>query len=179
MKDSDGRTSRRRALRIGVTTASAAVVGAAVGGEHAAASPEGSGSSADYGATGRVSAISGQTVDVDLLAGLTGPAARRVVGHASMPLVGFSNEALPRIGDLVAVTTTTPGYDVAAAPMIHRVTGVPRAAGNGVFVVAGERIADHPALRAAGRARTRITVSAFDTQLPVARVFAVRPVEQQ
>lgn len=177
MNASGGRTSRRKALQIGVTAASAAVVGAAVGGAEASAAPGDSGSAADFGATGRVRAISGETVDVDLLAGLTGSAAKRVVGQASMPLVGFSGEAVPRVGDLVGVSRTTPGYDVAAAPMIHRVTGVPRLVRGGEFVVAGERIAAHPELRAAGRAGTSVTVAVFDTQLPVARVFAVRPAE--
>jgi len=175
MKSSDGRTTRRKALRIGATAASATVVGTALstapGSDRAAASP------ADYGATGRVRDVAGHMVHLDLLAGLGGSAATQVVGRASMPLVGFSSDALPRIGDLVAVSKTTPGYELAAAPMIHYVKGVPRAVGDGGFVIAGERIADHPALRAAWKAGTPVTVSVLDTHLPVARVFGVRPVE--
>jgi hypothetical protein len=170
MKNSDGRTTRRTALQFGASVAVVGAAAGAAGNNSAAASP------ADYGATGRVRGFSGQMVDLDLLAGLGGAAAKRVVGRASMPLVGFSSDTLPRIGDLVAVSKTTPGYDLAAAPLIHHVKGVPRASGDGGFVIAGERIADHPALRTAGKAGTPITVSVFDTHLPVARVFGVRPV---
>jgi hypothetical protein len=183
MTNSDGRTTRRKALQIGAAAASAAVVGtvvtAAVGSDRTAASAAESGSPSDYGATGRVRGIADHNVDLDLLAGLSGPAATRVVGRASMPLIGFSSDTLPRIGDLVAVSKTTPGYDRAAAPMIHYVKGVPRASGAGGFVIAGERIADHPALRAAAKAGTSITASVFDTHLPVTQVFGVRSVEHR
>jgi hypothetical protein len=177
MTNSDRRTTRRNVLRLGATAASATLVGTALGTDPADASPAGSGSSADFAATGRVRDISGSKVDLDLLAGLSGAAAHSVVGRASMPLVGFSSDALPRIGDLVAVSKTTPGYDLAAAPMVHYVKGTPRASRGGGFAIATERIADHPALQAAAEAGKPVTVSVFDTHLPDAKVFAVLPVD--
>lgn len=172
MKNSGRRTTRRNAIRLGAAAASATVVGAVVGADPAAAAAAESGSSADFAATGRVRRISGTRVDLDLLAGLSGAAANRIVGHASMPLVGFASDALPRIGDLVAVSKDTPGYDLTAAPLVHYVKGTPRASQGG-FVIAGERIADHPALRAAAKAGKPVTVSVFDTRLPDAKVFDV------
>lgn len=167
MQTSDGRT-RRQAIQIGVTAASVAVVGSAVGSTGAVAS------AADRGAVGRVRSVSGGIAELDLLAGPSGAAVTQVVGRASVPLLGFPENVVPRAGDRVAISTTTPGYEAAAFPLAHWVTGTPRATGDGSFVLGGERITGTPALHLAGKSGGAVAVCLLDTELHVAQVLHVR-----
>lgn len=172
MQNSDGRT-RRQAIQIGAAAASVAVVGATVGSTAAGASP------ADWGAVGRVRSVSEGVVELDLLAGPEGTAARKVVGRVSVPFIGFPESVTPRAGDKVAISTTTPGYEAAALPLTHWVTGIPRATGDGSFTVNGERAIDAAPLRAADQAGAPVEICLLDTDLPAAQVLHVRPAEHR
>ena len=164
MRPLDGPT-RRQAIGIGVTAAASAAV---------LAGSTGLAKAQDWGAIGRVRGVSGGVADVDLLAGLAGNAPDHVVGRAELPLVGFPEALVPRTGDRVAVSRTTPGYEVAALPLGHWVTGVPRALGDGSFVLAGERAFGVPGLAAAGEAGSIVTACLLDTDLAIAQVLDVR-----
>jgi len=132
----------------------------------------------DRGAAGRIRAVSGGVADVDVLAGVTGRAVKQVIGRASMPLVGFPMSMVLRAGDRVGISKTTPGFAAAAMPLCHWVIGIPRAVGDGSFVIAGERALGGPGLAAAAEAGSSIKARLLDTDLDVAQVLAVRSVSE-
>ncbi|HEX6686106.1 MAG TPA: hypothetical protein VF062_25255 [Candidatus Limnocylindrales bacterium] len=110
-----------------------------------------------------VASISGQTVSATPVDG----------GEAvTVPLVGFPAGFAPRAGDRLAVTDQWPGIALAAIPLCHWVSGVPKRQANGEFVVAGQRIASSRLLEV-GRLRS-VQVCLLDTDLPTAQALAVR-----
>jgi hypothetical protein len=170
----DRKVSRRNVLRVAaVVTASTTAV--AVIGDAAAGSP-----AADPGAAprtgkraelGRVSRTGRPMVMVETPATMN---QSRVSSPQLVPFVGFPDYVVPRVGDLVTVTDDWPGIALAAVPVCHWVTGVPKALSNGEFAIAGARVATSPLL--SGTRNVPVAVCLLDTELPTAQVLATRPI---
>ncbi|MFI6238385.1 hypothetical protein ACIBEF_00740 [Micromonospora sp. NPDC050795] len=70
------------------------------------------------------------------------------------------------------MTDLWPGLAVAAVPLVHWLTGVPKVAAGGGYELAGQRIAASPLL---DRKRTsRMQICLLETELAEAQVLAVR-----
>ncbi|WP_405431618.1 hypothetical protein [Micromonospora sp. NBC_00617] len=161
--------SRRQILRVGAVVGSTVAV-VAVSGESASADPGTDAAQAgSRGELARVSAVAagGAVVGTPKVANRTAlRAAERV------PFAGFPDGITPRPGDLVTVTDLWPDLAVAAVPVVHWVTGVPKRDGSG-YAVAGQRLAASPLLDK--RTARRVRVCVLDTELADAQVLAVVP----
>jgi hypothetical protein len=169
---SDRKLSRRHVLRVAAVVSASAVAVATIGDTASAdPGPASTGGSGKRAELGRV-----VTADRSLLV-VDSPAAAnnsKVTTPQTVPFVGFPEHVAPRVGDLVTVTDDWPGVALAAVPVCHWVTGVPKPLAGGEFSIGGARVASSPLLT--GAQNVRMSVCLLDTELPVAQVLATRPV---
>jgi hypothetical protein len=172
--DTDRGMSRRQILRVSAVVASSTVVVGAIG-TSAAANP-GAEDPANAVSTGKRAQLGRVTNNSDttrLTVGAPGRANTSIVSSpVAVPYVGFPDHVAPRVGDFVTVTDDWPGVALAAVPVCHWVTGVPKALPNGGFTVGGTTVAPSPLLD--GIVGKRALVCVLDTDLPVAQVLATR-----
>lgn len=170
MDESQG-ISRRRVMRVGAVIASSAAVVAVVG-DAAAADP---GVPADGRAAGRgdLGRVAGSTHPMVRVERPDTPHSARVGAAEVVPYIGFPEHVVPRVGDLVTVTDAWPGVALAAIPVCHWVTGVPKALPSGGFQIGDTRVVASPLLKDVIGNRIRACI--LDTELPTAQVLATRP----
>jgi hypothetical protein len=96
----------------------------------------------------------------------------KVDAPVQVPFAGFPKGVTPRPGDLVTITDNWDGLALAAVPVVHWLTGVPKQRPDGSHELAGERIAASHLLTEETSKRVRVCV--LDTELPDAQVLAVR-----
>ncbi len=161
--------SRRQVLRVGTVVGSAVTL-VAVSEQVASAAPQVDPNQAtSRGDLGRVSTASG---GVGVIAAPKRANRTKVTVPAQVPFAGFPEGVTPRPGDLVTVTDNWDGLALAAVPVVHWLTGVPKQRNDGSYELAGERLAESPLLPM--RTSKRVRVCVLDTELPDAQVLAVR-----
>jgi hypothetical protein len=167
----DRGVSRRQILRVSAVVASSAAAVAVVSaaGDVAAADP---GRAPDTGKRAELGRVA--NADTALLRVEAPDQANnsRVRSPQLVPFVGFPDHVVPRVGDLVTVTDDWPGVALAAVPVCHWVTGVPKAQPGGTFTIGGTAVEASPLLQDVGA--KRVTVCVLDTELSTAQVLATR-----
>ncbi|HYW26021.1 MAG TPA: hypothetical protein VE953_17745 [Terriglobales bacterium] len=165
------RVSRRQAMKIG---AGAVVVGAvgvdvaqriAAAAEAAAVHGPAISSDPRHAQSGRVVEVDGNQVQVQVFGSGT---------LVSAPLVGFPDAVVPRVGDHVTLTDVVPGFEVAALPLVHWISGVPKVRTDQTIGIGGTRLLPTAPLLDASRLGAPVSVSVLDTSLATAQVFGVR-----
>jgi hypothetical protein len=160
--------SRRRVLRVSALVASSAA--AVTVAESAATAAPGQPSTGSRAELGRVSKTGDGTALLQVESPDT-PHASRVADRELVPYAGFPDHVVPRVGDLVVVTDWA-GKGLAAVPVCHWISGVPRRRPDGDFSIGDTVLAATPLLEHAGRKPIQVCV--LDTELPTAQVLATR-----
>jgi hypothetical protein len=170
--DGNKKLSRRNMLRGGAAVASGVAITAGV--ETAATADSGTADSAPHtGKRADVARVTGRESKTLTLQANKSAAARQPA--EKVPFVGFPNNVVPRTGDLVTIVEDWPGYALAAVPLCHWLTGVPKALPNGEVSVSGARMIASPELAPGLQTRKLVKVCVLDTELETAQVLMVRP----
>lgn len=158
------RLSRRRFIELGAGVAATTFIAGPAAGQADAATRQGSGRRY-FSRVARVTHLTGHNLHATAIT---------IEQALSAPIFGFPADAKPRVGDLVVITDSVPGYPLAALPVCRWHTGRVSQLTTTTFAIDGTPALNSPMLPTSMHGQT-LKVCLLETSLAEHLVLGVRP----